>query len=101
MQQEFFDPPQPAARPATPEPKAKQRTVYSVSALNRQVRLLIESGIGALGVQGELSNLSGPRAGHWYFSLKDGEAQLRCCMYRQRAMLARFAPREGQMLLAR
>jgi exodeoxyribonuclease VII large subunit len=101
MQHEFFDSP-PAPDPAaTPAPKARQRTIYSVSTLNREVRLLIESGIGSVWVQGELSNLSRPSSGHWYFSLKDGEAQLRCCMYRQRNVLARFTPREGQMLLAR
>jgi exodeoxyribonuclease VII large subunit len=101
MQHEFFDPPPSSAQAATPAPKARQRTIYSVSALNREVRLLIESGIGSIWVQGELSNLSRPSSGHWYFSLKDGEAQLRCCMYRQRNILARFTPSEGQMLLAR
>ncbi|HWW20372.1 MAG TPA: exodeoxyribonuclease VII large subunit [Steroidobacteraceae bacterium] len=100
MQHEFFDPPS-AAKAGTPEPPARQRTIYSVSDLNREVRLLIESGIGNVWVQGELSNLSRPASGHWYFSLKDGEAQLRCCMYRQRNILARFTPREGQLLLAR
>jgi exodeoxyribonuclease VII large subunit len=101
MQHEFFDPPPSSGPAATPAPKPKQRTIYSVSALNREVRLLIESGLGTVWVQGELSNLSRPSSGHWYFSLKDGEAQIRCCMYRQRNILARFAPREGQMLLAR
>jgi exodeoxyribonuclease VII large subunit len=100
MQHEFFDPP-PSAKAATPQAPAVARTVYSVSGLNREVRALLESGIGNVWVQGELSNLSRPSSGHWYFSLKDGEAQLRCCMYRTRNILTRVTPREGQMLLAR
>jgi exodeoxyribonuclease VII large subunit len=100
MQHEFFEPPS-AAKAGTPEAPARQRTIYSVSDLNREARQLIESGIGNVWVQGELSNLSKPSSGHWYFSLKDGEAQVRCCMYRQRNILARFTPREGQLLLAR
>jgi exodeoxyribonuclease VII large subunit len=82
--------------PATP-----RRTVYSVSGLNREVRLLLESGIGQIWVQGELSNLSRPSSGHWYFSLKDRDAQLRCAMFRTRNYLSRFTPREGQLVIAR
>src|ERR1700722_7288052 len=91
----------PAAAGKAPVGARATRTVYSVSELNREVRVLLESGIGSVWVQGELSNLSRPSSGHWYFSLKDGEAQVRCCMYRTRNILARFAPREGQMLIAR
>jgi exodeoxyribonuclease VII large subunit len=102
MQHEFFDPPPPASPKAgTAAPATGQRKIYSVSDLNREVRALIESGMGFVRVQGELSNLSRPSSGHWYFSLKDGEAQVRCCMYRQRNILARFTPVDGQMLLAR
>src|SRR5665213_1888103 len=80
------------------EPPA--RAVYSVSRLNREVRTLLESGLGAIWVQGEISNLARPSSGHWYFSLKDRDAQLRCAMFRQRNALSRFAPREGQLVLA-
>jgi len=76
------------------------RTVYSVSRLNREVRTVLESGLGSLWVQAEISNLSRPASGHWYFSLKDHEAQVRCAMFRARNALARFAPREGQLVLA-
>jgi exodeoxyribonuclease VII large subunit len=80
------------------EPPA--RAVYTVSRLNREVRTLLESGLGAIWVQGEISNLARPSSGHWYFSLKDRDAQLRCAMFRQRNALSRFAPREGQLVLA-
>ena len=79
----------------------RSRTVYSVSELNREVRTLLESGIGHLWVQGELSNLSRPSSGHWYFTLKDHGAQLRCAMFRTRNVLSRLTPRDGQQLVAR
>jgi exodeoxyribonuclease VII large subunit len=74
--------------------------VYSVSKLNREVRLLIESGLGQVWVEGEISNLARPSSGHWYFSLKDRDAQLRCAMFRARNGLCRFTPREGQAVIA-
>src|SRR5665213_3539821 len=75
--------------------------VYSVSRLNREVRALLEAGIGQIRVEGEISNLSRPASGHWYFSLKDRDAQLRCAMFRTRNTRAPFTPSEGQRVLAR
>ncbi|MFI4869536.1 MAG: exodeoxyribonuclease VII large subunit [Steroidobacterales bacterium] len=86
--------------PAAPGASAPTRAIYSVSKLNREVRLLLESGIGQIWVQGEISNLARPSSGHWYFSLKDRDAQLRCAMFRTRNTLCRFAPREGQLVIA-
>ena len=77
------------------------RDIYSVARLNREARMLLESGLGMIWLQAEVSNFSRPGSGHWYFSLKDREAQLRCAMFRQRNLLARFTPREGQLVLAR
>jgi exodeoxyribonuclease VII large subunit len=78
-----------------------ERLVYSVSRLNREVRLLIESGMPPVWVEAELSNLSRPSSGHWYFTLKDRDAQVRCAMFRQRNLAVRFQPRDGQLVLAR
>jgi exodeoxyribonuclease VII large subunit len=64
------------------------------------VRSLLESGLGTLWVEGEISNLARPASGHWYFSLKDRDAQIRCAMFRQRNVLSRFVPREGQLVVA-
>ncbi len=75
-------------------------SVYTVSRLNRAVRGLLESGLTALWVEGEISNLARPSSGHWYFSLKDRDAQVRCAMFRQRNVLARCVPREGQLVHA-
>jgi exodeoxyribonuclease VII large subunit len=77
------------------------REVYSVSRLNREVRQLLERGLGVLWVQGELSNFSQPSSGHWYFSLKDRDAQLRCAMFRAQNALVGFAPSAGAQVLVR
>jgi exodeoxyribonuclease VII large subunit len=77
------------------------RDVYSVSRLNREVRVLLERGLGVLWVEGELSNFSQPPSGHWYFSLKDRDAQLRCAMYRVKNSLVGFIPRAGMQVLVR
>ena len=90
--------------PSSPLPErsaAPERDVYTPSRLNREARVLLERGLPALWIEGELSNLSRPSSGHWYFSLKDENAQLRCAMFRQRNMLARFTPKDGMHVLAR
>jgi exodeoxyribonuclease VII large subunit len=78
-----------------------ERDIYTVSRLNREVRVLLERGFASLWIEAEISNLARPSSGHWYFSLKDASAQVRCCMFRQRNMLAQFAPRDGQKVLVR
>ena len=83
--------------PAAP----RERDVYSVSRLNKEVRLLLESGMPLLWLEGELSNLAMPASGHWYFSLKDSGAQVRCAMWRQRNTQVRFRPKEGMAVLVR
>jgi exodeoxyribonuclease VII large subunit len=87
--------------PSTQAGTQPERNVYTVSRLNREVRILIERGLGVIWVQGELSNLSAPSSGHWYFSMKDRDAQLRCAMFRQRNTTVGFTPKVGQQVLAR
>src|SRR5271155_5032759 len=77
------------------------RDVYSVSRLNREVRVLLERGFGSLWLEAEISNFARPSSGHWYFSLKDAAAQVRCAMFRQRNMLCSFTARDGQKVLVR
>jgi exodeoxyribonuclease VII large subunit len=84
-----------------PSSDRAERKVYTISQLNAQVRLLLERGLCVVWVEGELSNLSQPSSGHWYFSLKDRHAQVRCAMFRQRNIAVGFAPRAGQHVLAR
>jgi exodeoxyribonuclease VII large subunit len=84
-----------------PPPPTETRDIYTPSRLNREARTLLERGLPALWLEGEISNLSRPSSGHWYFSLKDEAAQLRCAMFRQRNMLARFTPRDGSHVVVR
>ena len=84
-----------------PMESAGNRDIYSVSRLNREVRVLLERGFGSLWLEAEISNLARPSSGHWYFSLKDAAAQVRCCMFRQRNMLCAFAAKDGQKVLVR
>src|SRR5919106_1076433 len=89
---------------AHPDPELdleETRDIYTPSRLNREARVLLERGLPALWLEGEISNLSRPSSGHWYFSLKDEAAQLRCAMFRQRNMLTRFSPRDGSRVLVR
>jgi exodeoxyribonuclease VII large subunit len=80
---------------------APRRDIYTVSRLNREARSLLEAGLPSLWISGELSNLSRPASGHWYFSLKDEAAQVRCAMFRQRNLAVRVAPRDGMQVLLR
>jgi exodeoxyribonuclease VII large subunit len=82
-------------------PPRPERDIYSVSRLNREVRVLLERGFGSLWLEAEISNFAKPSSGHWYFSLKDAGAQVRCAMFRQRNMLCAFTPRDGQKVLVR
>lgn len=56
----------------------------SVTELNRRAKRLLERGLVALWIEGEVSNLARPASGHLYFSLKDAGAQVRCAWFRQR-----------------
>lgn len=78
-----------------------ERDVWTVSRLNREVRLLIETGLPALWIEGEVSNLARPASGHVYFSLKDESAQVRCALWRTAALRLSFTPRNGMQLLVR
>src|SRR5437016_14611170 len=77
------------------------REVYSVTRVNREVRALLERGLPVLWVEGELTNFSQPASAHWYFTLKDREAQLRCPMFRMRHALVGFTPSPGAQVLVR
>ena len=60
-----------------------------------------EQDLGLVWLTGELSNLAMPSSGHWYFSLKDLGAQVRCAMFRRAASLLDFSPRDGQLVEVR
>ncbi|MCA1798542.1 MAG: exodeoxyribonuclease VII large subunit [Xanthomonadaceae bacterium] len=78
-----------------------ERDVWSVTRLNREARMLLETGLRVLWLEGEISNLAQPASGHAYFSLKDSGAQVRCAMFRMRRQLLRFRPANGAQVLVR
>ncbi len=82
-------------------PETPERNVYTVTRLNREVRLLLERGLTVIWLEAELSNFTQPASGHWYFTLKDPEAQIRGAMFRQRNMNLGFTPKSGQLVLVR
>jgi exodeoxyribonuclease VII large subunit len=69
--------------------------VLTVSELNRMARRALESQLPLLWVEGEVSNFTRAASGHWYFSLKDANAQVRCVMFRGRNQFADFTPANG------
>ena len=69
--------------------------VLTVSELNRMARRALESQLPLLWVEGEVSNFMRAASGHWYFSLKDASAQVRCVMFRGRNQFADFTPANG------
>lgn len=74
-------------------------TVFSVNDLNQIVKDLLADAIGEIWLTGEISNFSKPTSGHWYFTLKDDKAQVRCAMFRQHNYRAGFLPANGQKVL--
>lgn len=73
----------------------------TVSELNRKVKDLLEVHLPLIWVEGEISNFSRPSSGHWYFTLKDENAQIRCAMFRGRNSLIKFKPSNGDHLRLR
>jgi exodeoxyribonuclease VII large subunit len=69
--------------------------VITVSELNAAARALVEQGLPLAWVAGEVSNFTRAASGHWYFSLKDERAQVRCVMFRHRAQLLDWLPTNG------
>lgn len=78
--------------------------ILSVRQLNLYVRSLIESDASLMGVavSGEISNFKDHySSGHWYFTLKDNDAAIRCVMFRQQAQRVRFKPQDGEQVILR
>jgi exodeoxyribonuclease VII large subunit len=79
----------------------QERRILTVSGLNREARQLVESGLGTVWVEGEISNLARPSSGHLYWSLKDATAQVRCAMFRMAARGIGFELANGRQVLVR
>ncbi|WP_417223983.1 exodeoxyribonuclease VII large subunit [Amphritea sp.] len=73
----------------------------SVTELNRQVKSLLESSFLTIHVEGELSNVVKASSGHWYFTLKDRGAQVRCAMFRNRNQYLKYQAKNGDKVVVR
>src|SRR5713226_8827556 len=82
-------------------PTSYETPVLPVSELNRRVREMLESSVPLLWVSGEVSNFVRAASGHWYFSLKDTNAQVRCVMFRHKSQFLDWAPQNGMQVEAR
>lgn len=78
-----------------------ERRIYRPAQLNALAKDLLESQFSQIWLEGEVSNLSRPASGHLYFTLKDASAQIRCAMFRNRAMYLATPIADGQQILVR
>lgn len=77
------------------------KRIYAVSEITAESRLLIEDRFPLIWVEGEVSNFRRPSSGHWYFSLKDDRAQLRCAMFVSRNRHIRSSIHDGMQAVIR
>jgi len=82
-------------------PQSQSKKVFTVSALNRLTKEILDTQLPLLWVEGEISNLSIPSSGHWYFTLKDPRAQVKCAMFRGKNARIKFKPKAGDKVLLR
>jgi exodeoxyribonuclease VII large subunit len=74
---------------------------YSVSELTQEMRGMLSENFTDIWVSGEISGTRLPASGHYYFTLKDETAQLRCVCYKMTARYLKFKPQDGVAVLAR
>jgi exodeoxyribonuclease VII large subunit len=94
--QPFEEDDEPARAPAPP-----RRRIFSVSELTASIRGLLETSFGDLWVEGEISNCRAWNTGHVYFTLKDGDAQIRAVIFRSAVRYLKFKPEDGLRVIAR
>jgi exodeoxyribonuclease VII large subunit len=75
--------------------------VLSVSELNRMARMAVERALPIAWIGGEISNLTRASSGHWYFTLKDAGAAVRCAMFRNRNQFMDWRPENGMQVEVR
>ena len=83
------------SRPFVRHPDSGPSAVLTVSELNELIRDRLETGLDALWVAGELSNVRFPPSGHVYFTLKDGQSQIAAVLFRRHAENLRFRLEDG------
>ena len=78
-----------------------QTPIFQVSELNEAARQLLENQFPHIVVEGEISNFSAPQSGHWYFSLKDSDAQVRCAMFRFQNRQIKAVIKDGMQVVVK
>ncbi len=99
MRKPFLQPQQPSMFDESNKSEARQ--IFSVSQLNRQVKRLLEGNIGSVWIEGELSNFIKAASGHWYFTLKDSSAQIKCALFKFKNARIDFNPKEGDKVVVK
>ena len=72
--------------------------VFSVSELNRLVKDVLHSNFSLIWIKGEISGFSSYSSGHWYFKLKDKEAQVDCVMFAGKNHRVKWQPQNGDLV---
>jgi exodeoxyribonuclease VII large subunit len=76
-----------------------QTKIYSVSEINREIKILLETTFDYITVVGEISNFRSYQSGHWYFTLKDENSQISCVMWRGLNAYVFFTPQDGMKVI--
>jgi len=78
-----------------------QREILTVSQLNSKAKSLLESQVGTIWLEGEISNFIQAASGHWYFTLKDNSAQIKCAIFKFKNRLLKISPKEGDKVVVK
>ena len=78
-----------------PSEPSSSEGAWTVAQVTSRARQLVESGMRPLWIKGEVSGLKTYRSGHWYFSLRDSQAQVRCVMWRTDNQRVTVKPEDG------
>ena len=74
--------------------------IFSITEINKLVKELLQNNFPPIWVKGEISNFIEASSGHWYFSLKDNNAQVRCTMFRGKNNTVKWKPKNGDQIEA-
>ena len=81
--------------------KPESRKIYTVTNLNRSVKRLIETQLGSVWVEGQITGLRRQSSGHLYFSIKDEQGQISCALFRGFASSVQSVLKDGELVLIR
>jgi len=79
----------------------KNRPVLTVSELTSLIKETLEPEYANLFIEGEISNLKIPSSGHFYFTLKDKNSQIRAVMFRFKNKALKYTPEDGMKVVCK